>query len=75
MKTKAQQARELFNTGDHKGALRLAKGFKLGLTKDEQKTLGTGYECMVNPSFYQQLGKDPAQCIEQAKQVFQERLA
>lgn len=60
MKTKTQQAKELFESGDLKGALRLVKGFRIGLTPSQRSALSVGYECLVHPNFYVQLGK----CLE-----------
>lgn len=59
MYTKSQQVRDLFAAGDHIGALRIAKDFKLGLSPEDRKTLKRGFECNHNPEFYRSLGRDP----------------
>lgn len=68
--SKTRQAVEKFLSGDVKGALKIAGTFRIGLTKDEQATLKRGYECMINPTFYVQLGKDPEECQRKACSLF-----
>ena len=43
---------------DFKGALRIAKDFRLGITKEQSSTMTRAYECMVHGRFYKQLGYD-----------------
>ena len=64
MKKKSDMVRELVAAGDYKKALRIAKGFKIGFTKEEQSTMTRAHECMVHPGFYSQLGIDEAGAIE-----------
>lgn len=64
MKKKSDMVRELVAAGDYKKALRIAKGFKIGFTKEEQSTMTRAHECMVHPGFYSQLGIDEANAIE-----------
>lgn len=71
---KTAAARAAFAAGDLKAALRIAKTFRLGLTPDERSILIRGYECIVHPEFYRQLGRDPEAAIEAARQVFERRL-
>lgn len=70
MKTKTEQAVEAFKKGDLKAALRTAKTFKMGVSKAEATTLSRGYECLVWPTQYQQLGYDPEQVVRDAVIVF-----
>ena len=56
MKKKSEMVRELVAAGDYKKALSIAKGFKLGFTKEELSTMTRAHECMVHPGFYRQLG-------------------
>lgn len=67
---KTDKAIALFNSGDHKGALGIAKGFKLGLTSEETKTLARGYECFVRPDFYESLGHKAEQLKADALMLF-----
>lgn len=53
MKTKTQIAKEKWLAGDLKGALAILKTFK-GVTSQQAKSFGTGYECLVHPDFYRQ---------------------
>lgn len=68
--SKTQQAVALFLAGKVKEALKLAGTFRIGLTKDEQATLKRGYECMINPQFYVQLGRDPDEGQRKACSLF-----
>ena len=38
----------------------IVKGFRLGISRDDLDAMRLAYECMVNPGFYRQLGRDPA---------------
>lgn len=64
MKKKSDMVRELVAARDYKKALSIAKGFKIGFTKEEQSTMTRAHECMVHPGFYSQLGIDEAKAIE-----------
>lgn len=61
---KSDMVRELVAEGNFKKALSIAKGFKLGFTKEEQSVMTRAHECMVHPGFYKQLGIDEAAAIE-----------
>lgn len=74
MKKKTEIAREAYLNGDKKEALRIAKTFRIGLTKADRDFLVRAYECMVHPEFYQMLGKDPQTEIEKGIQVFEEKI-
>lgn len=58
MEKKTDTVRRLTSDGDYKGALRIAKDFRLGITKEESKAMRLAYECMVHGDFYRQLGYD-----------------
>ena len=64
MKKKSDMVRELVAEGNFKKALSIAKGFKLGFTKEEQSTMTRAFECMAHPGFYKQLGIDEEKAIE-----------
>ena len=64
MEKKTDQVRRLVKDGDYKGALRIAKGFRLGMTKDQNSAMTLAYECMVHGGFYRQLGYDLNEKIE-----------
>ena len=61
---KTDIVRKLIAEGNHTKALAIAKGFKLGITKDESSQMNRAYECMVHRDFYEQIGKDPEQEIK-----------
>lgn len=58
MERKSDKVRRLVADGDFKGALRIAKDFRLGITKEQPSTMARAYECMVHGRFYKQLGYD-----------------
>lgn len=59
MKTKTEQVKEFFAAGQIIDGLRIAKTFRMGLTKSEQAQIVRGYECLIRPDFYRSLKKDP----------------
>lgn len=60
---KAQEVRNLINEGDFRAALRGAKDFHIGVSKEQRSVMSRGYECMVHPDFYRQIGKNIDECI------------
>ena len=57
---KSDVVRRLVRERDYRAALRIVKGFRLGISRDDLDAMRLAYECMVNPGFYRQLGRDPA---------------
>ena len=57
---KSDVVRRLVRERDYHSALRIVKGFRLGISRDDLDAMRLAYECMVNPGFYRQLGRDPA---------------
>ncbi len=70
--TKVEHALGFYKDGRLKESLKLLSTFRLNLTKEESSTIKRGYECFNNPSFYQSLGRNPQECIEQAEAVAQD---
>lgn len=66
---KTDMVRELLQKGNIKGALRIAKSFRLGITKEQLDAMSSAYECMLYPDFYKQIGKNPETEIERGKAV------
>lgn len=64
MEQKTNQVRRMVATGDYKGALKIAKGFLLGITKDDSDAMRRGYEAMWNPAFYQSIGMNPVEVAQ-----------
>lgn len=69
MERKTDKVRRLISGGDFKGALRIAKGFRLGITKEQSSAMTLAYECMVHGDFYRQLGYDLKQKIAEGVEV------
>ena len=59
-----------FRVGDLKGALRLAKDFRLGVSPADRRLLSRAYECLVRPEFFRQLGFSPEMEIARGRAVF-----
>ena len=64
MKRKSEIVRELVSGGRIKEALRIAKGFRRGITKEQQNKMSMAYECIMYPDFYKRLGHDIGSEIE-----------
>lgn len=56
---KSDIVRRLVACGEFKRALRIAKEFRIGIAKEDSDAMKRGYECMINPRFYAQIGYDP----------------
>lgn len=67
--TKTEIVRHHVAANDYRAALKIAKTFRLGLTREEQRTLQYAYECMVYPDSYRQLGRDIDTTISQGIQL------
>lgn len=65
MERKSDKVRRLVAGGSFKEALRIAKGFRLGMTKAEADAMTLAYECMVHERFYKSIGYDTQQKIEE----------
>ena len=71
--SKTRQAVEAFYRGDVKVALKIASGFRIGVSPVERSVLKRGFECMHSPDFYAQLGKDPEECQREAVALFRSK--
>lgn len=70
MKTKTNKAISLLQCGDLKAALAIFSTFRIGFTKEEQRTLKIASESLSgNSSFYSQLGIDTDKAIEKSKSI------
>lgn len=58
MERKSDRVRRLVSEGNYKEALRIAKDFHLGISKEQSDSMKLGYECMTNPRFYRSIGFD-----------------
>lgn len=71
MERKSDKVRRLVAEGDYKSALRIAKDFRLGISKQDSEDMVRGFECMNYPSFYRSLGMDPSQIAQKAVETVQ----
>lgn len=62
METKLSKLKACAAADDWAGALRIAAKFpRLG---DHKPAIVRAHECLVNPAFYRQLGRDPEACVK-----------
>lgn len=73
--SKSELVRNYIKNQQWKEALREAKDFRIGVTKEQRSTMARAYECIVHPNFYMMLGKNLAECIEAGKSVLMEVVA
>lgn len=66
MERKSDTVRRLVAAGDFKAALRIAKDFRLGISKEDSDDMRRGYECMIHGAFYQSIGKTPRKLRKRA---------
>lgn len=72
MEKKSDTVRRLTAGGDYKGALRIAKDFRLGIPKQKSDAMKLAYECMVHGDFYRQLGYNLSERIAEGQEVLME---
>lgn len=69
---KSDIVREAVREQDWKKALQIAKDFHIGVTQEQRSKIARAYECIVHPDFYQQIGVDIPEAIEQGKAIVKE---
>ncbi len=69
---KSDIVRKAIQDQDWKKALQIAKDFHIGVTQEQRNKMVRAYECIVHPDFYQQIGIDIPEAIEQGKAVVKE---
>lgn len=69
---KSDIVREAVREQDWKKALQIAKDFHIGVTQEQRGKMARAYECIVHPDFYQQIGVDIPDAIEQGKAIVKE---
>lgn len=69
---KSDIVREAVQEKDWKKALQIAKDFRIGVTQEQRSKMARAYECIVHPDFYQQIGVDIPEAIEQGKEIVKE---
>lgn len=70
--SKSEVVRNYIKSENWKEALREAKDFRIGVSKEQRSTMARAYECIVHPAFYISIGKNIEECIEAGKKVLQE---
>jgi hypothetical protein len=74
MQTKTEKAIEFYTEGSFPAAFRIFKTFRLGITKEEKRTLEIAHECVSGKgSFYKGLGIDGEEEIEKAKVIIEKK--
>lgn len=72
MESKSDKVRRLVGEGNYKEALRIAKGFRIGTSKEDSDAMRRGYECMVtSPRFYQSIVMNPAEIAQKGRDTVQ----
>lgn len=70
MERKSDRVRRLVAEGEYREALRIAKDFRLGISKTESDLMKRGYECLAtSPAFYRSIGLDVDKCIKDGIEV------
>lgn len=57
MERKSEMVRRLVEEGEYKAALRIAKDFRLEISKEDSNSMKRGYESMIYPDFYKSIEK------------------
>lgn len=71
MERKTDAVRRLVAAGKYKEALKIAKDFRLGISKEDSDAMKRGYECLVYPQFYQSIGANPAETVGKGQETLQ----
>lgn len=70
MERKSDAVRRLVAAGDYQSALRIAKDFRLGISKQDLNEMRRGYECMAtSPAFYRSIGIDVEEHVNRGIEV------
>lgn len=70
--SKSDLVRQYIGNCQWKEALREAKDFRIGVSKEQRSVMARAYECIIHPQFYISIGKNINECIEAGKKVLQE---
>ena len=69
MVKKTDIVRAAVQSGEMKKALRIAKDFRINVTKDQREKMSRAYECMRRPEFFRQIGIDIPAAIADGESV------
>lgn len=71
MESKNAKVRRLVACGEYKKALQICKDW-IYENPSHSEILRLGYECLMYPGFYRQIGKDPERAYNEAVRVLNE---
>lgn len=75
MVTKTEQLRQFWKAGQSTKALRIFKTFKIGISKEDKRTVEIAYEVLTGKeNFYISLGIDTTKKCQEANQIVSEYL-
>ena len=66
---KSDLVREAVKKGNFKQALKIAKDFRISITKEDREKMSRAYECIVHPDFFKQIGIDIPSAINEGEEV------
>lgn len=66
---KTDIVRAAVQSGEMKKALRIAKDFRINVTKEQREKMSRAYECMIRPEFFRQIGIDIPAAIADGESV------
>lgn len=66
---KSDLVREAVKKGNFKQALKIAKDFRINITKEDREKMSRAYECIVHPDFFKQIGIDIPSVINEGEEV------
>ena len=69
MVKKTDIVRAAVQSGEMKKALRIAKDFRINVTKEQREKMSRAYECMIHPEFFRQIGIDIPEAIAEGESV------
>jgi hypothetical protein len=70
--TQTEKAIKFYKEDNIKASFRIFKTFKMGITKDEKRTIKIAHECVSgNDSFYKSLGIDCDKEISKARKIIE----
>ena len=66
---KSDIVRRLVAGGEYKKALSIAKGFRLGISREDRGKMTLAFECFAHSGFYVQIGTDPEAAIAEGIKI------
>ena len=66
---KSDTVRRLVESGDYHCALKIAKGFRLGISREDSGKMTRAFECINNSQFYGSLGYNTNEVIDEGIRI------